>query len=97
VAKITYNFESLERHGISPLDFDEVLACGIWDEMAPSQRGNARLMFVGFTSNGRLLEVGVEYFDDEDREHVFHADDANVQRRLEFEKRTKAWARQRTS
>jgi uncharacterized DUF497 family protein len=89
MAKTTYNFESLDRHGISQADIDEVLASGIWEEMQPSERGNERLMFVGFTSGGRLLEAGVEYFDDEDREHIFHADDATNHYGQIFEKRTK--------
>jgi hypothetical protein len=78
MAKTTYNQESLDRHNISRAEADEVLATGIWDEMSGSERGNDRLMFVGFTASGRLLEIGVEYFDDEDREHVFHGNDATA-------------------
>lgn len=89
MSRITYNFESLERHGISQIDSDEVLASGIWEEMPPSERSNARLMFIGFTSGGRLLEVGVEYFNDEDREHIFHANDATTHHRIVFEKKMK--------
>jgi hypothetical protein len=87
--RITYNFESLERRGVSPSDADEVLASGIWEEIPPSVRGNVGLMFVGFTPGGRLLEVGVDYFDSEDREHIFHVDDATAERRIAFVKRMK--------
>lgn len=75
----TYNHESLQRHGVTPEEADEVVAFGKWVEMTPSERGNDQLMFVGFTGEGRLVEVGVEYFDAEDREHIFHADDATQQ------------------
>ncbi len=87
--KTTYNLDSLDRHGISTADADDVIATGIWEELAPSEKGNDRLMFVGFTSSGRLLEVGVEYFDADNLEHVFHADDATSHYRVIFNKRTK--------
>lgn len=83
-----YNLESLDRHGVSPADADEVIATGIWEEMLLSKHGNTRLMFVGFTANGRLLEVAVEYFDDEDMEYIFHANDATRYYRALFRKRT---------
>lgn len=51
-----------------------------YEELKPSERGNDRLMFVGWTQSGRILEVGIEYFDGDDREHVFHAMDANLER-----------------
>lgn len=72
----TYNDESLSRHGVSREDADCVIATGWWFEMDRSERGNTRNMFVGFTRDGRLLEVGVEYFENKSQEHVFHADDA---------------------
>jgi len=43
-------------------------------------------MFVGFTAAGRLLEVGIEYFDEEEREHIFHANDATTYYRHLFER-----------
>ena len=89
MTRITYNFDSLNRHEIGPPDIDEVMASGIWEEMPPSIHGNSRLMFIGFTSSGRLLEVGVEYFDYEDREHVFHTNDATSHHKQVFEKRIK--------
>ncbi len=86
--KIVYNFESLDRHGISVEDADEVVATGIWEELIPSKRGKERLMFVGFTANGRLLEVGVEYFDDSSIEYFFHAQDATTRYRDIFRRKT---------
>ncbi len=91
MSRTTYNLESLERHGVSPGDVDEAMATGIWEELPSSERGNDRLMFIGFTASGRLLEVGVEYFDD--MEHVFHANDATNHYRHIFRQRTgNSWA-----
>lgn len=89
MTKTTYNKDSLSRHGVSEEEADEVLARGVWFPLDPSERGNDRLMFVGFTLAGRLLEVGVEYFDAEDREHIFHANDAAEPYRKAMEQRTK--------
>jgi uncharacterized DUF497 family protein len=89
MTRTTYNVGSLDRHGISKADVDDVLATGVWREMTPSERGNERLMFVGFTANGRLLEVGVEYFDQEDLEHVFHGNDATSPSIDFFQERTR--------
>lgn len=87
MTKTVYNFESLDRHGVSVEDTDEVIEAGVWKTMIPSKRGNERLMFVGFNANGRLLEVGVEYFDNDDIEYIFHAQDVTTRYRRVFEKR----------
>ena len=87
--RLTYNFDSLNRHGVSIANVDEVIGTGIWEELPLSVRGNERLMFIGFTSNGRLLEIGVEYFDDNQIEHVFHADDATNRNRIIFRNRVR--------
>ncbi len=87
MTKVVYNFESLNRHGIAVEDADEVIGTGIWEEMTPSKRGNERLMFIGFDANGRLLEIGIEYFDDDNVEYVFHTQDATARYKLIFEKR----------
>jgi uncharacterized DUF497 family protein len=86
MTKVLYNRESLNRHGVTEAEADEVVATGIWNELTSSERGNDRLMFVGFTSGGRLLEVGVEYFDSKNMEYVFHADDATRHYRALFKK-----------
>ena len=46
----------------------------------------SRVMLVGLTHAGRLLEVGVEYVDD-DHEHIFHGTDATEPYSNVFEKR----------
>jgi hypothetical protein len=72
-----YNLQSLRKHGVTVREVDEVLshlATRILD--LPSGRdGNHRAMFIGFTANGRLLEVGVED-GSEDMDYVFHAAEA---------------------
>ncbi len=86
--KTTYNDESLKRHKVSHSEVNEALFSAVWEEIPPSDRGNNRLMFVGFTGEGRLLEVGVEYFDDQDREHIFHAREATKASQELFMRRT---------
>ena len=72
---ITYNEESLRRHRVSYSDIDEVLdinnksRCDF--DMELSMRNNPRIMFVGYNLAARLLEVGVEFMD-ENRIHIFH-------------------------
>lgn len=81
---VTYSSESLARHGISTAEIDEVLndQCTIWLDLGVSRDGNDRLMFVGLTKFGRVLEVGVELVDDD--EHIFHAMDAGERYVEEF-------------
>ena len=58
--KTTYNLESLSRHDVSVADADDVYAIGKDFDMEPSDSGNDRIMVVGWTSEARLLEVGIE-------------------------------------
>ena len=82
-----YNAENLEKHNVTQDEINEVLSNQpIDDDLPPSDRGNARIIFVGFTFAGRLLEIGMEYFEDS-TEYVFHAMDATKVYRLLFEKR----------
>lgn len=78
----------LAKHNVTQQDVDFVLRSdiSIWTAMTPSERGNDRIMFVGFDSNGRLLEVGIEYFDNENLEVVFHAASATPKYRKLFER-----------
>jgi len=82
-----YLKDELAKHGVTPKDADFVLRSqiSIWEDMGPSKHGNDRLMFVGFSAGGRLLEVAVEYFDEEDIELVFHANDATPKYKKLFE------------
>jgi len=82
---VSYDDDNLAKHKVSHDEIDEVLDTDlrIECEMTPSDRGNERVMLVGFTLGGRLLEIGIEFFDD--HEHCFHANDATKQYRRKFE------------
>jgi uncharacterized DUF497 family protein len=89
--KVTYNYRNLARHKVSPMEVDQVADEDTTIEclVPPSNRGNERLMLVGFTKNYRLLEIGVEFFYYEDRMHIFHANDANKHYQQEYRKQIK--------
>lgn len=86
--KTTYNHDSLDKHGITEEEADEVYATGKDFDMEPNEVGNDRIMVVGWTSIGRLLEIGIEYLPNGD-EHIFHASDATKSYRQLFEKDTR--------
>ena len=84
---ITYDHDNLRKHKVSPEEADEVLANDPFDfELPQSHSGNVRVMFVGFTYLGRLLEIGVEYRSAY-HEHIFHGMRATRLYRLAFMKR----------
>lgn len=82
--KTTYNYESLHRHNVTDEEADEVYANGLDFDLEPSPDGNDRIMVVGWTGTGRLLEIGIEYLPDGD-EQIFHATDATRYYRGLFE------------
>lgn len=83
---ITYQRENLLKHDVTVQEVDEAITNSLVSlELPPSRAGNNRVMFVGFTMDGRLLEVGVEYLSEYD-EHVFHAMDATREYRKLFAK-----------
>jgi uncharacterized DUF497 family protein len=81
---ITFDEGNLRRHSVTLQEADQVLDARNLTtrvfELSPARNGNERLMFVGFTQEGRLLEIGIEIISDED-EHVFHGMDATKQYR----------------
>jgi uncharacterized DUF497 family protein len=81
---LTYNNDSLTKHGITTIEVDEVLndPRTIWLDMGISHDGNDRLMFVGLTKATRILEVGIELIGE--NEYVFHAMDAGKRYIKEF-------------
>ena len=83
---LTYDDDNLAKHKVSRDEVDEVLdgSMTAQSELAASDRGNQRVMLIGFTLHGRLLEVGIEFF--ANRDHVFHANDATEKYRQEFER-----------
>ncbi len=86
---LSYDYANLKKHDVTVREIDEVKANNPVDfDLKPSHDGNDRVMFVGFTFGGRLLEVAIEYFP-HGHEHVFHAMDATKYCQKVFEKRTK--------
>ncbi len=81
---ISYKKDNLQRHEVTVTEVDEVLngTESIWLDLGTSPTGNDRLMFVGFTKSGRMLEVGVELIGDD--EIVFHAMNAGKKYLTEF-------------
>ncbi len=70
---ISFNDDSLNRHGVSQAEALEVLADDLTKAMdfGESKNGNPTVMYVGYTKKERLLEVGVEFL--ESAEHIYHA------------------------
>ena len=87
----TYNDESLQRHHVSREEIQDVIASelSLYRDLEPSERGYSRIMTIGWTEDGRILKIGIEYFPD--RDHVFHANDAGKTYVKEFEKRLRSW------
>lgn len=55
-------------------------------ELPPARNGNDRIMVVGFDFNANLIEVGVEYIND-NHEHIFHGTQVTTQWRNAFNMR----------
>ncbi len=83
--RTTYNTSSLKKHKVTEEEVDHVYATGIDFDLEPSEKGNDRIMIIGLTASGRLLEIGIEYLAD-GNEHIFHADDATKPYQLLFQK-----------
>jgi uncharacterized DUF497 family protein len=81
---LTYHPENAARHNTTTAEIDEVLndSRTIWLDLGVSRDGNDRLMFIGLTSLGRALEIGVELIGED--EYVFHAMDAGEHYLKEF-------------
>jgi uncharacterized DUF497 family protein len=89
VPVVTYEDENLRKNGVTRTEVLEVFASDLSyaDDLEPSDRGNDRAMVIGGTQAGRILEIGIEYFEDEDREHVFHGMDAGRAYKQAFKER----------
>ena len=89
--RITFNLSNLRKHNVSCEEVLEVFnsEMSLTEDLVPSRRGNDRRLIIGWTCLGRVLEVGVEYFEYEDREHIFHAQDARTELHLELVARFK--------
>lgn len=80
-----YNSTSLRKHNVAKHEVDDVYATGVDFDLPPSIKGNDRIMLVGLTANGRLLEIGVEFLAD-GNEHIFHASDATKPYQAKFQR-----------
>ncbi len=70
---ISFNEDSLKRHKATHEEIEEAIADPLRVEAAysESKNGNPTTIWVGATLKGRLLEIGIEYMENED--HIYHA------------------------
>jgi len=90
--KVTFDDDCLRKHGVTQEEVLEVFESdfNFCEEMSSSDRGNDRILVIGWTYSGKVLEIGVEYFLDEDREHVFHAMNAGRKLKHDFFRRLRS-------
>ncbi|MCC7527683.1 MAG: hypothetical protein IT342_04120 [Candidatus Melainabacteria bacterium] len=81
---IGYNWDSLNRHGVTAELIDEVFAGSMVSYFSIEDADDTCEMLVGFTLNERLLEVGIRYRS-ADSIYVFHAQSVSPQYRRMFE------------
>ena len=78
-----YNWESLNRHGITAEMIDEVLQGSIVSYFPIDDADDTCEMIVGYTFTERLLEIGLRYLS-ADSIYVFHAQTVSPQYRAMF-------------
>ncbi len=85
----TFEDENITKNGVTRREIQEVFESDLSfvDDLEPSERGNDRAMIIGWTFSGRILEIGIEYFETEEREHIFHAMDAGKSYKVNFSRR----------
>jgi uncharacterized DUF497 family protein len=86
MAITTFNDDSLARGKVTHAEIEEVLSdlLTLVVEEGQSKRGNPTRTYVGFTRSDRLLEIGIEYSENEN--HVFHARKANAKTMKAYKK-----------
>ncbi|MBI5173505.1 MAG: hypothetical protein HY986_11515 [Candidatus Melainabacteria bacterium] len=79
-------FDSAFKHGLTEAQIEQALAdpLRIYEELEDDEEGNPQDMTIGKTHAEVILEVGVKYKPAE--ECVFHADEANAQRKDRYNK-----------
>lgn len=85
---VGFNWDSLNRHGITPDMIDEVLLGAIVSYFFVEDAEDTCEMIVGFTFTERLLEIGVRYLT-VDTVYVFHAQNVSPYYRNLFEEEWK--------
>ena len=85
-----YNDENLRPHGVNRSEVEEVLdvdnTMARDFDMLLSRYGRLRTMFVGYNLSARLLEIGVEFID-ENKAYVFHGQTVSPLYRKLYEER----------
>ncbi len=81
MAVLTFNDDSLRPGKVSKAEIIEVLDDPMTIELDQneSSKGNPTVMYIGKTQAERLLEIAVEYKEDEN--HIYHARKANSNHR----------------
>jgi len=81
---VGYNWDSLNRHGITPDLIDEVLQGSMVSYFVLDDADDTCEMLVGYTFTERLLEIGLRYVS-ADSVFVFHAQTVSPEFRSRFE------------
>lgn len=81
---VGYNWDSLNRHGITAEMIDEVLAGSMISYFSVDDADDTCEMLVGYTFTERLLEIGLRYLS-ADSVFVFHGQVVSPQYRKLFE------------
>lgn len=70
--QFTYSESYLKRKGVTPHDVAFVIASTLTREfdLPDSRRSNPRVMLIGFTPDGELIEIGLEQLPN--GYHLFH-------------------------
>lgn len=79
-----YNWDSLNRHGVTPEMIDEVLQGSMVSYFSIDEPDETCEMLVGYTFTERLLEIGLRYRA-ADEVYVFHAQTVSPHYRKLFE------------
>ena len=81
---IEYNWDSLNRHGVTPEMIDEVLQGSMVSYFSVDEADESCEMLVGFTFTERLLEIGLRYRSTTEI-YIFHAQTVSPKYRKLFE------------
>lgn len=81
---VGYNWDSLNRHGVTTEMIDEVLLGTMVSYFSVDEVDETCEMLVGYTFTERLLEIGLRYLS-ADEVYVFHAQTVSPQYKKLFE------------
>lgn len=81
---VGYNWDSLNRHGVTTEMIDEVLLGTMVSYFSVDEADETCEMLVGYTFTERLLEIGLRYRSP-DEVYIFHSQTVSPQYRKLFE------------